>query len=541
MPNTESTDTKIAVVTGGSSGIGRHTAIRIAERGAGVILTYNSNPDGAEETVATIEERGGAAVALQLDVGDSADLRRLRAQRVAAELSDRWQRSSFDYLVNNAGFGQMSMFADTTEELYDRFHRVILKGPFFLTQTLLPLLADGGAIVNTTSNSALPTGVEAGYSAYATMKGGLAVLTRYLAKELSVRGIRVNAVAPGPTRTGIISDDVVERFPEVIASLVDRTALGRLGDGDDVGKVDRRPAVGRLRLDHRRAHRGLRRLQVVARPLSLLSASSEPPHSGSADRAEHADLTSPPPGRRARRAATSASVPTTAPRALTRFSPALRPELAGLLVLAALLNLWALSRNGWANEYYSAAVRSMTSSWHNFLYGAFDPAGVMTVDKPPLALWVQALSAKVFGFSSLSMLVPQALMGVAAVALVYDLTRRVFGRPAGFVAGLVLALTPITRRDLAPQQPGRAARAVLRRGAVVRRARAGRRAHALDRARGRRDRARVRDQDGRGADRRAGAGRGVAVGRAGRRLRPRAAAAGRWAGDGRRRRSRGRC
>src|SRR4051794_19209548 len=142
--------------------------------------------------------------------------------------------------------------------------------------------------------------------------------------------------------------------------------------------------------------------------------------------------------------ATSASVPTATPRALTRTSPRLRPELAGLLAVAALLNLWALSRNGWANEYYSAAVRSMTMSWHNFLFGAFDQAGVMTVDKPPLALWAQALSAKAFAFSSLSMLVPQALMGVAAVALTYDLTRRVFGRPAGFVAGLVLALTPIS-------------------------------------------------------------------------------------------------
>ena len=140
----------------------------------------------------------------------------------------------------------------------------------------------------------------------------------------------------------------------------------------------------------------------------------------------------------------TASVPTSAPRALTRTSPRLRPELAGLLALAALLNLWALSRNGFANEYYSAAVRSMTTSWHNFLFGAFDQAGVMTVDKPPLALWVQAASAKVFGFSSLSMLVPQALMGVAAVGLIYDLTRRVWGRPAGFVAGLVLALTPIS-------------------------------------------------------------------------------------------------
>ena len=119
------------------------------------------------------------------------------------------------------------------------------------------------------------------------------------------------------------------------------------------------------------------------------------------------------------------------------------PELAGLLVLAAVLNLWALSRNGLANEYYSGAVRSMASSWHNFLYASFDKAGVMTVDKPPLALWVQALSARVFGFSSWSMLVPQALMGVASVGLVYDMTRRRFGRFGGAAAGLVLATTPI--------------------------------------------------------------------------------------------------
>src|SRR3954467_13741753 len=131
-------------------------------------------------------------------------------------------------------------------------------------------------------------------------------------------------------------------------------------------------------------------------------------------------------------------------RARARSLPRPRPELAGLLVLAALLNLWALDQNGWANDYYSAAVRSMSSSWHNFLYAAFDPSGVMTVDKPPLALWVQAASVKVFGFNSLAILVPQALMGVASVALVYDLTRRRFGRVAGGVAGLVLALTPMT-------------------------------------------------------------------------------------------------
>jgi 4-amino-4-deoxy-L-arabinose transferase-like glycosyltransferase len=120
-----------------------------------------------------------------------------------------------------------------------------------------------------------------------------------------------------------------------------------------------------------------------------------------------------------------------------------RPELLGLLALAAILNLWSLDANGWANTYYSAAVRSMTESWHAFIYGSFDPSGVMTVDKPPLALWVQALSARVFGLSSWSILVPQALMGVAAVGLTYDLTRRRFGRLGGFVAGLALAITPV--------------------------------------------------------------------------------------------------
>jgi 4-amino-4-deoxy-L-arabinose transferase-like glycosyltransferase len=138
------------------------------------------------------------------------------------------------------------------------------------------------------------------------------------------------------------------------------------------------------------------------------------------------------------------------PRRRARVSaPAMRrvrvlPELAALLALAAVLDLWALDRNGWANTYYTAAVRSMASSWHAFLYGSFDAAGVMTVDKPPLALWVQALSVRLFGFHPLSVLAPQALMGVASVVLVYDLTRRRFGRAAGTVAGLALALTPIT-------------------------------------------------------------------------------------------------
>ncbi|MBV9497207.1 MAG: SDR family oxidoreductase, partial [Acidobacteria bacterium] len=156
-------------------------------------------------------------------------------ERAIAEMRGRWGRATFDWLVNNAGFGQMAMFEDTSEELYDQFHRVLLKGPYFLTQKLLPHLADGGAIVNTASSSAT-TALTAGYSAYATMKGGLMVLTRYLAKELSVRGIRVNGVAPGPTRTRI-GHDAFERMPEVIPPLVAKTALGRIGEPDDVGKV----------------------------------------------------------------------------------------------------------------------------------------------------------------------------------------------------------------------------------------------------------------------------------------------------------------
>ncbi len=121
-----------------------------------------------------------------------------------------------------------------------------------------------------------------------------------------------------------------------------------------------------------------------------------------------------------------------------------RPELLVLLVLAAVLDLWSLSRNGWANSYYSAAVRSMSTSWHDFLFVSLDHSGVMTVDKPPLALWVEALSVRLFGFHSLSMLLPQALMGIASVGLLYDLVRRRFGRLAGAIGGLALALTPIT-------------------------------------------------------------------------------------------------
>ncbi|MGI5161225.1 SDR family NAD(P)-dependent oxidoreductase [Microbispora sp. CA-102843] len=226
---------KVAIVTGASSGIGRSAAIEIAKRGTGVILTYGNNSRGGLETVAAIEKEGGSAVALPLDVGETGTFAAFR-DTVTDVLRDTWQRDTFDYLVNNAGAAEASLIEDTTEETFDRLMRVLLKGPYFLTQRLLPLMADGGAIVNTSSSSVAKAGLEPGYSAYASMKGGLVVLTRYMAKEFSTRGIRVNAVSPGPTRTRL-GDDAFTRFPEVVPALAARTALGRVGEPADVGAV----------------------------------------------------------------------------------------------------------------------------------------------------------------------------------------------------------------------------------------------------------------------------------------------------------------
>jgi len=226
---------KVAIVTGASSGIGRSAAVQIAKRGTGVILTYGNNRQGGLETAAAIEKDGGTAVALPLDVGEAGTFAAFR-DTVAGVLRDTWQRDTFDYLVNNAGFAQTSLIQDTTEETFDRLMGVLLKGPYFLTQRLLPLVADRGAIVNTSSNAAATAGLEPGYSVYGSMKGGLNVLTRYMAKEFSTRGIRVNAISPGSTRTRI-AGDAFTRHPEVIPALAARTALGRVGEPDDIGAM----------------------------------------------------------------------------------------------------------------------------------------------------------------------------------------------------------------------------------------------------------------------------------------------------------------
>lgn len=224
---------KIAVITGASSGIGSAIAVSLAKRGTDSIITFNGNENGAHLTVEEVRRHGASAIALRLDVGRSGSFPEFREQVVSA-LRDHWSRETFDYLVNNAGAASMAPFSETSEEMFDQSMRLLLKGPYFLTQTLLPLLADGGAVVNTSSSCASPWCTEEGYSVYASMKGALNVFTRCLAKEVSARGIRANTVAPGPTRTRL-GGDAFDKYPEVIPGLVDRTALGRLGEPEDLG------------------------------------------------------------------------------------------------------------------------------------------------------------------------------------------------------------------------------------------------------------------------------------------------------------------
>lgn len=226
---------RVTTIVGASSGIGQAAAVRAAQGGSGVIVTYNSNKDGALETVRIVEEAGGTAVALPLDLGSPATFPGFRAE-VERVLAATWGTDRLTGLVNNAGVGSSALVEDSSEELLDRMYGLLFKGPFLVTQALLPLLADGAAIVNTSSNSARWSGLSAGYSAYGSMKGALTVLTRYLAKELGDRRIRVNTVSPGPTRTPFAGGAFDEQ-PELTALFERQTALGRIGESDDAGSV----------------------------------------------------------------------------------------------------------------------------------------------------------------------------------------------------------------------------------------------------------------------------------------------------------------
>ncbi|MGE4528265.1 MAG: SDR family NAD(P)-dependent oxidoreductase [Rhodospirillaceae bacterium] len=225
------TSSKIALITGGSRGLGRNAALHLARAGVDIVLTYHSRRAEAEAVAAEIADFGRKAVALQLDVGESAGFPAF-AQALAAALAGTWGRTSFDFLVNNAGIGINAPFAETTEAQFDQLMNIHLKGAFFLTQAMLPLIEDGGRIVNLSSGLArfsLP-----GFSAYAAMKGGIEVLTRYLAKELGPRHIRVNAIAPGAIETDF-GGGAVRDNAEMNRAIASGTALGRVGLPDDVG------------------------------------------------------------------------------------------------------------------------------------------------------------------------------------------------------------------------------------------------------------------------------------------------------------------
>lgn len=227
------TTNKIALLTGGSRGLGKNTALRLAEKGVDVLLTYRSKREEALSVVADIESRGRKAVALQLDTADVRSFDNFM-QQVQEALRGTWNRDTFDILVNNAGHDRRGAFTDTTEEDFDGLCNVHFKGVYFLTQKALPLLADGGRIINLSTGLARFT--TPGYSAYASMKGAIETLTKYLAKELGGRGITANVVAPGPIETDF-TKSAFEANPRLHDFLASQTALGRVGIPDDVGGV----------------------------------------------------------------------------------------------------------------------------------------------------------------------------------------------------------------------------------------------------------------------------------------------------------------
>ena len=224
---------KIALVTGGSRGLGKDMAISLAEKGIDVILTYRNKEEEARETVKTIEGLGRKAAALHLDMGDFKSLDKFVAS-VVSTLKDKWQTASFDFLINNAGMGATVPFEQVTEELFNDFLNVHFKGVYFLTQKCVPHLNKGGRIINISTGTTRFSNI--GYSVYASMKGAVEVLTKYLAKELGAKGITANVVAPGPVETDFNSG-TIRNNPQIKTVLSSLSPLGRVGSADDIGPV----------------------------------------------------------------------------------------------------------------------------------------------------------------------------------------------------------------------------------------------------------------------------------------------------------------
>jgi NAD(P)-dependent dehydrogenase (short-subunit alcohol dehydrogenase family) len=224
---------KIALITGGSRGLGRNTAESLARKGVDSVITYHSRADEAQAVVARLQAEGRKAAALQLDTGATKTFAGF-VEKLKKALQDTWGRSSFDYLVNNAGISHHAFFDKVTEEDLDGLYQVHFKGVFFLTQKLLPLIQDGGRIVMLSSG--LTRIIFPGSGAYASMKGAIEILALYLAKELGPRRIAVNTVAPGAIATDF-SGGMIRDNPEVNKIVSDMTALGRAGLPDDIGPM----------------------------------------------------------------------------------------------------------------------------------------------------------------------------------------------------------------------------------------------------------------------------------------------------------------
>ena len=224
---------KINIITGGSRGLGRSMALHLADKGQDSIITYRGNKDAAHEVVKEIVAKGRKAVALQFDVSQSKTFDAF-AGDIKKALAATWKADRFDHLVNNAGTGMYTPIADVTEAKFEEIMNIHLKGPYFLTQKLLPLMNDGGHIVNISSGLTRMT--HDGSSVYAMMKGGIEVFTRYLAKELAARRITANTVAPGAIQTDF-GDGRVRNSPDLQKMLTSNTALGRVAVADDIGAL----------------------------------------------------------------------------------------------------------------------------------------------------------------------------------------------------------------------------------------------------------------------------------------------------------------
>ncbi len=227
------TANKIALVTGGSRGLGKDMAISIAKKGIDVIVTYRGNQSMAEEVVKEIESIGGKATALHLDMADFKSLDAFVAQ-LTLTLQSKWNTTSFDFLINNAGMGKTVPFEKVTEEIFDEFLNVHFKSVYFLTQKCLPYINSGGRVINISSGTTRFS--NPGYSVYASMKGAVEIFTKYLTKELGAKGIGANIVAPGAVETDF-NNGFIRNNPQVKSMISSLSPFGRVAKADDIGSV----------------------------------------------------------------------------------------------------------------------------------------------------------------------------------------------------------------------------------------------------------------------------------------------------------------